>query len=1175
MDEQDLSATEALDTDDTVDTVAPTSFPLVAIGASAGGVKALQRLFECLPDDTGAAFVVIIHLDPERESGLAHILSTRTRMPVEQVDGRTDLIPNCVYVIPPNRRLQVTDREIATFAFDEPRGHRAPIDLFFRSLADQHGDGFAVVLSGAGSDGTIGVKAVKAAGGIILVQDPQEAEYASMPRSAIGTGVADMVLPIRDLADQLVQLIGNKVRLGALGSPEGENEIVRRILAYLRARSGHDFSKYKRSTVVRRLTRRMHLARRNNLEDYYQFLRDTADEVQRLFGDLLISVTTFFRDPDAFRALAEEIVPRLFKDKDSDDSLRVWIPGCATGEEAYSVVILLLEEASRREIRPDIQIFASDLDGGALAAARDARYPAAIEADVSEERLRRFFHREGHYYRVRREVRDLALFATHSLLKDPPFSRLDLISCRNLLIYLDRDLQQQALGTFNYALKPNGFLFLGSSENADAPPGLFRAVDRNARIYESLGRSGEHPVLSRTVLMPRLPEWQGPRSQSRSVQNESNLHRRALEELAPPSVLVDEAHNVVHISESAGRFMQHSAGRLKSDLAELVRAEMRVDLRLALDRAFEQGQASLSLPIPVWFNDKPQRVYLQVRPVTRQEVPRAALVMFIEGGPTDTITESRPVAEEGTVVEETVHELREQLQAVRDRLKTSREEEEAANEELRAANEELQSINEEYRSTAEELETSKEELQSINEELQTLNNELKLKLEGVSRAHNDLQNLMAATDVGTLFLDAMLRIKRFTPRVADLFNVTENDQGRPITDFTHRLDYEGLPDDARMVLQNLIPIEREVQSSDGSWFLMRLRPYRTTDDKIEGVVVTFVDVTERRRAEKSLRINERRLQLAREASDLGIVDYNPATGECWLDGRAQDLWAFTDQETVSMDLFWSRLHPDDLAQARAAFSIALSPGSDGLYAAEFRVGTDEDKERWVRGNGKVFFSDEKRIDRLVVTVQDVSDRKAWETRQRLLLSELSHRVKNTLAVVQSMARQTFRGTDDYRQALSTFEGRLDALSLAHDLLVKSDWHGAELEALVRKQLGAQLFENEGLVKLDGPPIMLPASLATPFGLLLHELGTNAIKYGALSKPAGTVALTWRLLPQEDGQLLEVQWREQGGPPPNGDIQPGFGSYLIQHGLPGAKVERQFPSEGLRCNIELPLNGTEL
>lgn len=1166
-DEQDPSPTEASDTDHDS---ARVSVPLVAIGASAGGVAALQQLFECLPDETGAAFVVIIHLDPGRESGLAQVLRTRTRMPVQQVDGPTELRSDCVYVIPPNRRLQVSDNEIATFPFDEPRGHRAPIDLFFRSLAEQHGDGFAIVLSGAGSDGTIGVKAVKGSGGIILVQDPQEAEYPSMPQSAIATGVADLVLPIRELAGQLVLLIGNKARLRKVGFAEGEQEIIRRILAHLRTRSGHDFSKYKRATVARRLMRRMHLTRCENLEGYYQYFRDTAEEAERLFSDLLISVTTFFRDPEAFRALRDEVVPRLFKNKNSGDTVRVWVPGCATGEEAYSVLMILLEEAARCEIRPEIQLFASDLDRVALAAAREGYYPAAIEADVSEERLRRFFNHEGEYYRVRREVRDLVLFATHSLLKDPPFSRLDLISCRNLLIYLDRDLQHQALGTFSYALRPNGFLFLGSSENAESANDLFRPVNRNARIYESVGRSGENPVLSRSVFSPRLQDWQRPFGPSPSAPNELNQHRRALEELAPPSVLVDETHNVVHISESAGRFLQHPAGPLKSDLTELVRPEMRIDLRTALDRAFEQGQPSLSLPIPVRFDGKPTRVYLQVRPMPRTRAPHTALVLFIEGGPTDAITEGRLPTEDGDVVEETVQQLRQQLQLVRDRLKASREEEEASNEELRATNEELQSINEEYRSTAEELETSKEELQSINEELQTLNNELKVKLDGISRSHNDLQNLISATDVGTLFLDAMLRIKRFTPRVADLFNVAGSDQGRPITDFTHRLNYKGLPEDAKQVLENLVPIEREVQSTDGNWYLMRLRPYRTLEDKIEGVVVTFVDVTELRQAGESLRVNERRLQLAREASDLGILDYAPDTDECWLDERARALWGFSEKAKVSMELFWSRLHPDDLAGAQAAFAGALAPGSDGTFAAQFRVRSDRGGERWIRGNGKALETDDRRADRLVVTVQDVSDRMAWESRQSLLLSELSHRVKNTLAVVQSMARQTFRGAKDFRQGLASFEGRLGALSLAHDLLVKNAWQGTALEDLVRDQLGPQLLENDGTVKLEGPHIMLPANLATPFGLLLHELGTNAIKYGALSKATGTVALTWRLLLQNNGRLLQVEWREEGGPHLNGEVQPGFGSYLIHHGLPGAHVEREFKPEGLRCTIELPL-----
>ena len=654
--------------------------------------------------------------------------------------------------------------------------------------------------------------------------------------------------------------------------------------------------------------------------------------------------------------------------------------------------------------------------------------------------------------------------------------------------------------------------------------------------------------------------------------SEANLHRHALETLGPPSILVDAGHRVLHLSESAGRYLLHPAGPPVTDIAELVRPELRLDLRTALHRAFEQGISSLSLPIPVQFNGKAQRIYMQVKPVASKDRSRIALVMFIEGGVMDGPDSGSLLEEEGRSTSDTIQALREELQETRARLKASHEEEEASNEELRAANEELQSINEEYRSTAEELETSKEELQSINEELQTLNQELKLKLESVSRSHNDLQNLMTVTDIGTLFLDSALHIKGFTPRVADLFNITANDEGRSITDFTHRLDYDGMPADAEEVLKSLAPIEREVQSRAGSWFLMRLRPYRTVDDRIEGVVATFVDITKRRQAEEALRDSETRLKLAREASNLGVQDYDPKTDECWWDERARALWGVKAGETVTMDLVWSRIHPEDRTVARAAFQKALDPGSDGLYAAEFRI-LDSHGERWVRANGKAFFSGENRArhpERLVATVQDVSEHHASETRQRLLLSELSHRVKNTLAVVQSMARQTFRRTKDYKQALASFEGRLGALSSAHELLVSSDWRGARLDVLARRQLGAQLFENGGRVKLSGPLVLLPADIATPFGLLLHELGTNALKYGSLSADGGTARLTWSLHPGDDGQHLEVIWREENGSRPDNKMKPGFGSYLIENGLPAAKVTRDIHDDGLSYKIEMIL-----
>ncbi|HET9445289.1 MAG TPA: CheR family methyltransferase, partial [Steroidobacteraceae bacterium] len=876
--------------------------PIVVIGASAGGVVALQTLFEAMLPHTGAAFVVAVHLDPVHRSELPQVIGARTSMPVVQVVGRQKLRADHVYVIPPDRRLQLVDHSISAEDFDEPRGQRSPIDLLFRSLAEQLGDGIAVILSGAGSDGAIGVRAVKESGGIILVQDPSEAQYGSMPRSAIATGVVDFVLPVRELVAHMTDLIRIKHQQNRMDDERQiDEDLLRRILAHLRVRTGHDFMKYKRSTVLRRIARRMQVTRTDELKDYYEVLRESAEEAQALLSDLLISVTTFFRDRPAFEELQRSVLPRLFKNAEEIESIRVWVAGCATGEEAYSITMLLLEESGKHDQRPTIQVFGSDLDPRALTTAREGRYPAAIEADVSAERLRRFFTREGDAYRVRQEVRDLVLFAAHDLVKDPPFSHVDLISCRNVLIYLDRELQEQVCGTFHYALKPGGYLMVGSSESAEHPPGLFRLIDRNARIYESTAVPGEKPRLLPSLLGPvRMREHvtQAGRGLSPTAAlSEATIHRRALEKSAPASILVDEAHRVVHMSENAGRYLQPTGGPLSSDVVDLVRQELRFELRSALHRVFEQGVATLSLPLLVRFNGHRHRMHICVRPPADGDTTRTALVMFIEG---EAVADDFALGDQ-EASSETVRRLTQELELTQARLRTVREESDVANEELRAANEELQSINEEYRSTSEELETSKEELQSINEELQTVNSELKLKLETISRAHSDLQNLMMATDFGTLFLDSTLRIKRFTDRVTELFSVTSADEGRPITDFAHQLEYPELTKDARAVLADLAPIRREVRSRNDRWYDVRMRPYRTVDDKIDGVVITFVDITERRAVEEAVRSGERQLRTQKRLVELsrepiliwdferGIVDWNRG---------CEDLYGYTRQEAL-------------------------------------------------------------------------------------------------------------------------------------------------------------------------------------------------------------------------------------------------------------------------------------
>lgn len=1142
-------------------------FPLVSIGASAGSVGALQHFFASLPPNLGAAFIVIVHLDPTVRSELPQILAARTTMPVRQVIGTARLERDCVYVIPPDRQLKISDHEITATPFVEPRGLRAPIDAFFRSHAEHGGEGFAVVLTGSGSDGAQGAKAVKAAGGIVLVQDPTEAEFPSMPRSVIETEAADFVLPIRDLAKQLAELLSLKRQVASPHSSDQEEQL-RRILAHLRVRTGHDFSHYKRSTVIRRITRRMQVARKEAYEDYVGYLRESTEESQALLADLLISVTTFFRDSKSFDTLARIAIPRLFEGREDGFPIRVWVPGCATGEEAYSLAILLLEEAARHELRPEIQLFASDMDARALVFAREGCYPQTIEADVSEDRLRRFFTRDGEQYRVKRDLRDIVLFTNHSLLRDPPFSRLDLISCRNLLIYLDRELQQQVLMTLHYGLTPTGYLFLGSSEAAEHSDNLFYPVDREIRLYQSTGRIPDKlpnlPRFSRaTVAIETTPVL------SLSGRATQTAHREALEAFAPPSILVDDMLHALHLSETAGRYLMPSGGPVTTDVTDLVRPELRFELRTALHRVFERNEPVLSPATMVRFNGDTKRVYIHVKPAQSAEQdgkPRRAVVFFFEGRAEVADKSDRGASGDSETTSENFRELKQELELTQARLRTTREESEAANEELRAANEELQSINEEYRSTAEELETSKEELQSINEELQTVNSELKLKLETVSRANSDLQNLMAATDFATLFLDAGLRIKRFTPRITELFSITPNDIGRPITDFTHQLDYEGIPSDTREVLDNLAPIEREIRSRKGDWYLVRFRPYRTVDDKIDGVVATFINVTERRQMEDALRKSE---ELLRQESRL--VELSRAPIFVWeFEGKirqwnrgSEELYGYSKEEALGRTK-WELLKTTVPGTSFETVRQALL--ENGVWRGELNHVSKDGHQLTVESHIVLMDVNGQRV--VLESTRDITQAKALDSSQRLLLRELAHRVKNTLTVVLSMVQQTQRTTANHEEFVHALSGRITALENSHKSLVNAEWTGADLLELIQDQLAAYV-ENSDRLLLSGPAVKLPSDVATPLGLILHELATNAVKYGALSGTAGDVALDWNVTIGNKGPVLTVVWQERNGPAVTKSTE-GFGTRLIKAGMPGAVVRHEFASEGVRCVIEIPL-----
>jgi len=1144
--------------------------PICGIGASAGGVNALQSLFRNLPNDLGLAYVVILHLAPDQPSAMVDILGSVTNMAVHQVADAPALEPNCVYVIPPDRELVIEGDNVHARPFSEMRGVRAPIDMLFRSLAAARGDGMAVILTGAGSDGSTGVSAIKEAGGVIFVQDPGEAEFPSMPLSAIATGQADFVAPIAGLVERIAEVARSKEAVRSLDVSGAGNDL-RRIVSFLRARTGHDFSSYKRATVMRRVLRRMQVRRLINLSDYATFINENPEEASELFRDMLISVTHFFRDPAAFDVLARQAIKPLFDDV-PEEGIRCWVPGCATGEEAYSIAILIAEEAARRSASVPVQIFATDLDDGALATAREGIYPRSIEADVSEERLQRFFIEEDSHYRVKQTIREMVLFASHSVLKDPPFLRLDLISCRNLMIYLERALQEKLCAVFSYGLRPQRFLFLGSAETADADGELFTPVDREARLYRSRPHARRSlPILDHhfsQALRSAVPDRPDPTS-ARQVDEAARSHALALEQGAPPSIVVDAQHRIVHLSPNAGRFILHSGGTFSGRLSHVVRPELRLDLSHAIDRAIETKQPILTLATPVAFDGETRSVAMQVVPMRSSGATiDQSIIFFLDGGL--VVPEQDAVIDRQEAPDE-IKRLYVELKSAKESLSRSRSEHEFAIQELRAANEELQSINEEYRSTAEELETSKEELQSMNEELQAVNHELKSKLESISSAHSDLRNLTAATEIGTLFLDEQFRIRMFTPPIAALFNITDSDVGRPITDFTHRLQYTAIEADVRRVLNELVPVEVEVGTNDGRLLMMRVRPYRTVENRIQGAVVSFVDISNLRSAERRQLETEQRYRLLFNSIDQGF---------CVVEILFDENGEGTNYRFLEVNRAFAE--QTGITDAVGKTMRELAPEhEDHWFNTYSRVATSREPahfEARAEALGRTFevhafpFGDPE-LAQVGLLFHDITARKRDELEREMLAQELSHRVKNTLAVVQGLASQTGRDVESVEAFRKSFIGRLQALANAHGLLLATQWHSADMGQLVSTALHAYETTRGEAIRVDGPPVQLKPKQGLGLSLILHELSTNAAKYGALSCPEGSLDVTWVVERENDGDLVHLRWIERGGPPVSPIRRTGFGSRFIKRACQfemGGNVELRFPAEGCEVELHFPI-----
>lgn len=863
-------------------------FPIVAVGASAGGLKAFEHFFQALPSESEMAFVVIQHLAPNHESELAQLLQNHTHMKVMQVEDQTLVQPNHVYVIPPGKRLSIDERVLLLSEPKQPRGHRAPIDYFFRVLAEDQGENsVCIILSGTGTDGTLGLKAIKERGGITMAQTIQDAEYDGMPRSAVATGLVDVMGTAEELAKKLVNYKDNaaKIRLPEEPEslPENESEALSKIFTQLANKTGHDFTHYKRTTILRRIARRLQVNEIENIPNYLKFIRTNTDEVQSLFRDFLISVTNFFRDPEAFAVLEEKIIPDIFDGKGNDDQVRVWVAGCATGEEAYSIAILLREYADQLDNPPDIQIFASDIDDDAIGFAREGLYNDTIAVDLAPERLQRFFVEESGGYRVKKELRETILFTVHNLIKDPPFSRLDLISCRNLLIYLNRDIQEKIFELFHYATRSQGFLFLGLSEAAETVQNLFVNQNKKHRIFR------RRDAVESTLRYPVTPLLSLDGTQAASLKiKQANKKSLTLEEMygrwslanhTPARILVDDNYNIVHIYSGAGKYLHMSDGPLTQGILQQVDPTVRLGLRTALYQAFQKKEPTSYLS-PLFVNDNTARLVINVNPILHEEFTDSYVEVIFK--------ESLISSEAEEVDSQNSHNqnllaqrLEEELQRSQAQLQTSVEEYETANEELKASNEELQSMNEELQSTTEELETSKEELQSMNEELITVNQELKNKIEELSNINSEQQNFIAATDVATIFLNKDFSVKRFTPRAQDICNIIPSDNGRPFEHISHRLIYDDLHGDVADVLRNLSTIEREVESKEGCWFIVRMFPFRTFDDKIDGVVITFVDVTELKATQQSFRSSE--IEVKNTLAQLETIYETAPIGMAFLD----------------------------------------------------------------------------------------------------------------------------------------------------------------------------------------------------------------------------------------------------------------------------------------------------
>jgi two-component system CheB/CheR fusion protein len=1023
-------------------------FLVVGIGASAGGLDAMNALFDAMPGRLGMALLIVQHLDPKGESHLVDLLSRHTTLTVMPAEDGVEIRPDHVYVCVPNRDLVVNDGRLRLVEPRTERYQRRPIDRLFESLASAYGDrAVAVVLSGTASDGSRGISAIKAAGGMVIAQHPGTAAFDGMPRSAVMTGLVDLVLPIDEMPGVLQRLATPLRGGGAAGSasstPRVEPATLESILDVLQRRFGYDFAEYKRATLLRRTQRRMSLRGVNDFDDYATLVRQDDNEATSLFRDLMISVSGFFRDPEAWQQLARDVLDPLIAAREGGEEIRVWSVGCATGEEPYTIAMLLDErsEAAGRQMKP--RIFATDVSES-IETARAGIYPETIASEISPERLDRFFTRHESTYRVKQHLRDMIVFARHNVISDPPFSRMDLVCCRNMLIYIEPETQRQILWLLNFSLHDGATLFLGGAETVGSQTDAFEPISEKWRIFRS--RRMAHAA---RLGFPRYSLSGQRRAMFSSARHDrpategylGMVQRELLHRYAPPSVLIDANQQVLVYHGDTSSFVTQPGGEPTRDLLALVAVGVRPALRHAIHQAVREEGPTVTASGYATGDLERQPITFTVSRIGPSSSGSPVLLVTFERPAAPTSTAGGPPSGSEDVL--AIDEL-EESQALRHELRDVSEQYDRLVEEYGTSNEEMLSINEELQSANEELETSKEELQSLNEELNTLNNELRSKVEILEQTNNDLNNLMASTEIATIFLDSQCRIRWFTPAMTQVLRLISSDVGRPIRDLVSTVTGSGLEPDARRVLTSLIPIQTEVDGEHGRCFLRRVLPYRTADNRIDGVVITFVNITEHREAARQ-------------------------------------------------------------------------------------------RER--------------------------------------LMGELSHRIKNMLAMVEAIVHILVQRCDSLPDFIAAFEPRLGAMARAHSAVTTPGGEHLGLRKILDRELDPFLGGGVRRVTVEGNELPLGREHAIAMGMVLHELATNAVKHGALSTGAGTISVRLERIDREDGAVASFEWIERGGPRIESPGPRGFGSLLIEstvsHDLSGT-VALDFKPDGLHCVIVFPI-----